>query len=41
MTHAHSAPLKVGLAGCCNASVVDKADDRSSTVGVGSGQEDS
>ncbi len=39
VTHAHSAPPKGGLASCCNASVVDKVDDRSSTAGVGSGQD--
>jgi hypothetical protein len=30
---------KRGLASCCNASVVDNVDDRSSTAGVGSGQD--
>ncbi len=36
---AHSAPLKRGLASCCNASVVDKVGNRRSyAMGVGSGR---
>jgi hypothetical protein len=37
--HVHSAPPKKGLAGCWNASVVDKGGNRSYTMGVSSEQE--
>ena len=37
--HVHSAPPKKALAGCWNASVVDKVGNRSYTMGVSSEQE--